>query len=247
MHLLFAVFMFLDFNWVPTDDNRQVALYQDNVQVGVFKVPERIYLALDSKGEFKESALPTPVPEKYLNLFPIKKILNYGIDLSELKGRPESYYHNGRAITKESALLLMGAQNIPDDSEFLRLTIIGPDAIRKMIRDDLLNDPVLKDFKSFTIVQDYPSSHWAVNGIGFELNGEVAIYVQSPDGTVLHKQNDYTDGAVGLAAALRKVDPNYRKGGDPDLRGTLEGSLLVFVIVITLVLAVFFFNRSERQ
>jgi hypothetical protein len=247
MNLLFAVFMFLDFSWVPTDDARQVALYQDNLQVGVFKVPERVYLEIDSKGEFKESTLPTPVPQKYLDLFPTKKILNYGIDLSELKGKPESYYHNGRAITKESALSLMGTQDIPDDSEFLRLTVIGPDAIRKRVRDDLFNDPALSDFKSFTVVQDYPPSHWAVADIGFELTGEVAIYVQSPDGTVLHKQNDYKDGAVGLAAALRKVDPNYRRGGDPDLRGTLEGSLLVFVIVITLVLAVFFFRRSDEQ
>jgi hypothetical protein len=245
MNLLFAVIMFLDFSWVPTDDSRQVALYKDSVQVGVYKVPERVYLEMDSKGNFKESTLPTPIPEKYLDLFPIKKMANYGIELSEMKGRPESYYHNGRSITKESALLLMGTQGIPDDSQFIRITVIGSDAIRKKVRDDLYNDPALSDFRSFTVVQDYPKDHWAVNGVGFEANSEIAIYVQSPDGTVVHRQNDYTDGAVGLATALRKVDPNYRKGGDPDLRATLEGSLLVVVIVVTLGLAVFFFRRSD--
>lgn len=246
MNLLFAVFMFLDFSWVPTDDPRQVALYHNSVQVGVYKVPERVYLEMDAKGDFKQSTLPTPIPDKYLDLFPIKKIANYGIDLSEMRGRPESYYHNGRSITKESALLLMGTQGIPDDSEFIRITVIGPDSIRKRVRDDLYNDPALSDFRAITVVQDYPKDHWAVNGVGFELTTEVAIYVQSPDGTVIHRQDDYADGAIGLATALRKVDSNRRKGGDPDLRATLEGSLLVVVIVVTLGLAIFFFRRSDE-
>jgi len=246
MSLLFAVFMISGWDWVPTDDPRQVALYSNSVQVGVYKVPERVYLSLDASGDFKESELPTPVPNSYLELFPIKKIANYGIDLSEMKGRPESYYHNGRSITKESALLLMGTQGIPDDSDFIRVTVIGSEAIRKKVRDDLQNDPALLDFRFITVVQDYPKDHWAVSNIGYEVNGDIAIYVQSPDGTVVHRQNDYTDGAVGLATALRKVDSSYRKGGDPDLRGTLQGSLLVFVIVVTLVLAVFFFRRSDE-
>lgn len=240
---LFAYFIF---SWVPTDDLRQVALYQDTVQVGVYKIPERIYLEITPTGDFKTSELPTPIPEKYLDLFPIKKIANYGIDLSEMKGRPESYYHNGRAITKESALLLMGNTGIPDDSQFLRLTVIGPDEIRKQIREDLLNSPELKDFRSITVVQDYPANHWSVTGVGFELTGEVAIYVQSPDGTVLHKQNDYKDGAPGLAAALRKVDPSHRRGGDPDLRETFNGALLVFIGIVTLCLAAYFFRRQEQ-
>lgn len=238
--------MVFEFTWVPTDDTKQVALYKDSAQVGVYKIPERLYLELNGKGDFVESTVPTPVPDKYLELFPINKIANYGIDLSEMKGRAESYYHNGRAITKESALLLMGTQGIVDDSEFLRITVIGSDAIRKRVRDDLYNDPALKDFRGITVVQDYPANHWAVNEVGFEIIGEVSIYVQTPDGVVVHRQNDYKDGAPGLAAALRKVDPNYRRGGDPDLRGTLEGSLLVVIVVVTLGLAIFFFRRSDN-
>lgn len=251
MFILFIAFFCFDFapdknlNWRPTDTPEQVALYQGDTQIGIFKVPEREYLNLNKNGDFEPSQLPFPIPEKYLELFPIKKILNYGIDLSEMKGRPESYYHNGRAITKESALHLMGATGIPDDSALLRLTVIGGDSIRKQIKDDLFNDPNLKEFRQIVLLQDYPVSHWAVTGVGFDTTGEVAIYVQSPDGTVIHKQTDYRDGPAGLAAALRKADPNYRRGGDPDLRDNLNGSLLVFIGIVTICIAAYFFRRID--
>jgi hypothetical protein len=65
-------------------------------------------------------------------------------------------------------------------------------------------------------VQDYAPGNWAVKD-GFFTEGKPTIYLQAPNGKVLHRQDDYSDGAAGLATALRKADPNYSplKTGTP--------------------------------
>lgn len=108
---------------------------------------------------------------------------------------------------------------IPDDTARLRLTVIGgTEADRKHITDDLAGAPALAYWHDQLVIQSYPADEWAVARYGFATAGQPTIYVQAPDGTVLHHQDDYTDGAPGLAEAMRRADPNYRPDRDPDRR-----------------------------
>jgi hypothetical protein len=53
---------------------------------------------------------------------------------------------------------------------------------------------------------------------------------------VLHRQDDYSDGAAGLATALRKADPNYSPAEDRDARKNLR--IPVFSAYVPLALLV---------
>ena len=57
---------------------------------------------------------------------------------------------------------------------------------------------------------------------GFVTTGKPTIYVQAPDGKVLHRQDDYQGGAPELAEAIRRIDPNYDPKKDFDLRKLLR-------------------------
>jgi len=70
-------------------------------------------------------------------------------------------------------------------------------------------------------MQSYLPDHWAVARSGFKVDGQPTIYLQAPDGTVLHRQDDYHDGPEALAQALRRTDPHYDPRKDPDLRQRL--------------------------
>jgi len=107
----------------------------------------------------------------------------------------------------------------PDDSQWLRLTIIGSAADRQTVLDDLQSHPALAELRGRLAVQAYDPEHWAVAASGFVRTGKPIIYVQAPDGRVLHRQDAYR-GPERLAAALRRADPDYHAERDPDLDQT---------------------------
>jgi hypothetical protein len=122
---------------------------------------------------------------------------------------------------------------LADDSGKLRLTVIGPEGDRRQVLDDLKGP--LSDLAGQCLVQDYPPEHWAVAQAGFYTAGKPTIYVQAPDGTVLHRQDDYADGPEGLRQAfqrVRKPDPNYRPDRDRDLRRPIDGLLSQLIDVL---------------
>lgn len=169
---------------------------------------------------------PASRPEGQLPVVEQDGIQNFGIDRSGLNGSAERITLDGRAITPSEAAQILQAGSLADDSGKLRLTVIGAEADRRRVLDDLKGP--LADIAAQCLVQDYPPDHWAVARTGFYTAGKPTIYVQTPDGTVLHRQDDYTDGAEGLRLAferLRKPDPDYRPDKDPDLRRPLGGLL----------------------
>lgn len=121
--------------------------------------------------------------------------------------------HGTRELSKAQAREAI-QNGVPDDRHKLRLTVIGTEVERKRVLADLA------PWQDKLLVQAYEPTHWAVRDAGFSTKGSPTIYVQGPDGTVLHRQDDYNDGAAGLATAIRKADPNYRPEKDPDLRKT---------------------------
>jgi len=165
-------------------------------------------------------------PEGQLPVVEQDGVQNFGIDRSGLNGSAERITLDGREITRSEAAQILQAGSLHDDSGKLRLTVIGTEADRRRVLDDLKSR--LADIASQCLVQDYSPDHWAVARAGFYTAGKPTIYVQAPDGKVLHRQDDYTDGAEGLRLAfeqLRKPDPDYRPDKDPDLRRPVRGLL----------------------
>lgn len=138
-----------------------------------------------------------------------------GVEADKIEGGPR-YLRRGREISRPDALKLVEGKQLPDDGGKNHLTVIGPEAERKRVLDDLDAAPELAGLKARLKVQAYPPDHWAVSK-GHVTSGRPTIYVQAPDRSVLHRQDDY-DGPGPLAEAIRKADPDYRPEADPDLR-----------------------------
>lgn len=198
-------------------DLGRVYLFRGQVQVGGYDIAEGYYRAYDvGTGVWGEPQMEPPVelPARVKE----KRMQSTGVDASRIS-RTERYSINGMPVTKELAQQILGDEKrIPNDANSLRLTVIGPDAERRRVRDDLEKSPLLSAHQGKLAVQDYPPDHWAVAQAGFFTGGKPTIYLQTPDGKVLHRQDDYDDGAEGLAAALRRANPNYDFKKDPDLR-----------------------------
>lgn len=142
---------------------------------------------------------------------------NFGVDQTKLGGL-EAYKINGKPVTKAQAEKAIQGGQVPDDAHKLRLTVIGQESERKQVLADLAASPALVPFKDKLLVQAYAPDHWAVAQAGFVTTGKPTVYLQAPDGKVLHRQDDYQDGADGLAKALRKADPDYKPDKDQDKR-----------------------------
>jgi hypothetical protein len=136
---------------------------------------------------------------------------NYGVNTEKLS-KEECYCVNGKKVTDGPL-----APAVPDDSGKLHLTIIGNEAERRRVLEDLATAPELAEFRDRFHVQDYPADHWAVCLCGFCCHGHPTIYLQLPAGKVLHRQDDY-DGPATLAKALRRAASDYDANKDPDLR-----------------------------
>jgi hypothetical protein len=169
--------------------------------------------------------------------------LNFGLELARLSPTSE-HFLNGKGVSKEELLKAIGEPQLPDDSKWLCLTIIGPDASRKQVLNDLQSSPALAPWKDKVKVQDYPPDHWAVKDVGFVTTGNPTIYCQAPDGKVLHRQDDYR-GPEALAEALRKADAAYQPKKDPDLNKPWSGVPPV-VWVAGAILLILFLKGEQK-
>lgn len=144
-------------------------------------------------------------------------VRNFGVDMSKLGGKDKPKYHlNGNPVSREAAVDAI-ENGIPDDSGKLRLTAIGGKSETEQVAKDITG-PEFADLKDRLVFKAYEPSHWAVAQSGFVTTGKPTIYLQAPDGKVIHRQDDYADGAPGLVKAIRKADPNYKPEKDRDLR-----------------------------
>lgn len=138
---------------------------------------------------------------------------NFGLDRKKIDGRTK-YRFGDQEISRQEAMRLI-EEGIPDDANKLRVTVIGPDADRKRVVADL-DGPAFAQLKSLYTVQSYDPSNPMIQGLGFVTSGRPTVYVQKPDGTVMHRQDEY-DGPAKLITAIRRADPNYNPANDPDL------------------------------
>lgn len=234
--------------WTQLKDKTQVALIINGRQVGNYHTDLNEYHPYDPDTDsFKpgNNPPPYPVPASYLPRKP--EVVNFGVNRSQI-GK-DRYLINGINATEEEALNALTEKNLPNDKHFLRLTIIGPEELRKQVRHDLEHNPLLATLAEKYLVQDYAPDNWAVKD-GFYTQGSPTIYLQTPGGKVLHRQDDYKDGAVGLATALRKADPNYSPAEDVDRRRGISiprFSEYVPVVLLFVMALVLFLVPSKKK
>jgi hypothetical protein len=218
-------------------------LYLDGFQVGWYSCPKHAYRSWNGT-EFgepttspinpppcdccpsckcKNSCHCTPTskcdPDCTCGEEPVEKVTqNFGLDLDQLDkdSGKETYKINGKEVSKARAIEAIEGGTLPDDSNKLRLTVIGPDAERQAVVNDLKSSPLLSSVRDTCLVQDYAPDAPMLQSCGFVTTGHPTIYLEKPDGTVLHRQDDYAGGAEALATAVRKADPNYHPDTDPN-------------------------------
>lgn len=193
------------------NDSDWLYLFRGDEQIGAYSLKDRYYrsynASVDQWGP-KESDPPLSLPVQYQQR-QIEAVPNYGVETEKL-GNGERYWVN-------KARQFFG-DTLPDDKNRIRLTIAGgTDDERKKVLADLASSPQLAPYRDGLLVQAYEADNWALRP-GFVTSGHPTIYLQAPDGKVLHRQDDYSDGATGLATAIRKANPQYDAKKDQDLR-----------------------------
>lgn len=143
------------------------------------------------------------------------EVLNFGIDPSFLN-RTEPLNTNPEEVRKIE-------QRLIDDSKKLRFTVIGKPEDRKRVIEDFNK----LNYKDEFLVKEYSPEDWEVSRFGFVTTGSPTIYIQQPDGKVLHRQDDYKglDDLKVVFSKIRVKDPNYDPSKDPDLRKGFGGDL----------------------
>jgi hypothetical protein len=199
------------YEWQPFRDGdpTQIKLMYAGEQVGIYRFADDAYFPLDPRTRRfgPQCAPPIEPPNR----------TNYGVAPDRIRAG-EHYRHAGAEIDREQARGLVGGDGdrIPDVSKKWRVVVIGPE--RERVLRDFDGDPALAPWKDRVVVQGYEPTHYHVARTGYCTTGKPTIYVLQPDGTVLHRQDDYAGGAAALAEALRKADPDYKPKNDPDRR-----------------------------
>lgn len=207
-----------DYRWAPTDDADQVALYSGRYQVGVWRVREQRYYRYLGGERWGPDTPPVAPREQDVrrDREPAVADLPTGVLPDRLHGC-RKYLLNGQEVTRRVVIELLEQGRLADDSKHWRVTVIGTEAERAPVMADLSAHPALAPWRDKILAKGYPPGHWALRP-GFATGGKPTIYVQSPAGQVLHRQDDYEGGAETMAEALRRADPDYRPDRDPDRR-----------------------------
>lgn len=221
--LLLPALVVAGYEWRSfADDKDQIALWQDGRQLGNYRFSTREYFPRRAPGVWGEPCSPPyPPPSTVRAPSQIEPdgTLNFGLDLARLSGTGK-HLLNGKEVSKEELLQVIGHPRLTDDSQWLCLTIIGSDAERQQVLHDLQTNVLLAPWKDRIKIQAYEPDHWAVRDAGFVTTGHPTIYCQAADGKVLHRQDGYR-GPQALAEALRRADPAYQPQLDPDLNKTV--------------------------
>src|SRR5262245_11297860 len=160
------------------------------------------------RSHYYETEEKKPLPDGRGSSEEFPQWMTHGTDPEKL-APSEEYRVGGQLVSKDEAMQALRAGQLTDDSGKLRLTVIGNPEERKKALTGL---PA--DVKDHCLLKEYTPDNWAVKNAGFKTDGHPTVYVQAPDGKVLHRQDDPDN----LATAVRKADPNYDPSKDPDLR-----------------------------
>lgn len=201
------------------DSSYEHFLYLNSVKFGYWRSDKDQYFPYDAKANRWGSPCVPPVATPRPAVF-----RNFGVSTEKLSPL-EGYSANGKVVTRDQALALVTGpekkcKDFPNDTDRLRVTVIGPKAETDKVRADWEASPLLAHARDLCVFQAYdpsaPHEGWALR-CGFLHDGQpVTVYVQLPSGRVRSHTKGYP-GAALLAEAVRKADPNYHSDKDPDL------------------------------
>ena len=202
--------------------------------------------AKDQADAPKPKPAPAPVAGQSLPDWQTK-----GVDQSKLarEERVTASGANAQAFIDRFERVRGDHDGLDDDRNKPSLTIIGTEAEAEPILADLRPGGALAEFASETHIQRYERGHWAITQ-GHEQGGTPDIIVQTPDGTVVWRQQSYQGGAAVLREGLRRANPNYDAKRDP---GPGKGSasarastaVAVGIILLSLVILVYTLMGGE--
>src|SRR5262245_3913682 len=167
------------------EDPGRLYLFHGGEQVGAYDLDECYYRPYDARTATWGPAGEAPVPPRPMPAVPA----NHGVEAPRISQR-ETYRLNGQPVTRQQAAQALQRGAVPDDARRLRLTIIGTAAERDRVLRDLAQAPALAALAPTLVVQDYDPGDWTARDAGFVARGRPTIYLQLPDGTVLHRQDD---------------------------------------------------------
>lgn len=151
-------------------------------------------------------------------------------------GTGPSYRLGDRVVTAAVAREAI-EKGFDDDGRKLRVTIIGPEPQRRSARLAIERHPAFAAIREEIVLRDFAPDHWAMRA-GFVTSGMPTIYCQSPEGKVLHRQDDFAGGAEAVVAAIRRANEGYDPARDPDIRPrSFEGLFVVGAFLVGLGLA----------
>ncbi len=199
----------------------QVALLKNGVQVGAYSHSRDVYRPYFRDADRWGSACSPPVaPPVYRTVSAVEAVEDFGVSRDKI--HTDGYSVQGRRLTSDEAhkVLARGSTPLTDDSDKLRLTVIGTAAECGGVLNDLQSHPALAKLRDKVLVQSYRPGDWAVAGVKLQDGGHPDIVVQEPpdakgQARVLVRLHDYQQGPDGLATALRRSDPNYDPHLDP--------------------------------
>lgn len=186
------------------DDPTRVYLFVDGRQRGGYDWSADVWRDFDGQ--------TWGPPRHFRPSFTVPPTSNFGV-MREQLAEVERFSINGQVVT-ESPFASPDVW-VPDDSLLLRLTIIGAPPERDIVLADLRENRELAELCRDMLVQSYAPTDWAVAQAGFVTTGSPTIYLQTADGRVLHRQDEY-HGPERLAAALRRARPDYDPNKDPN-------------------------------
>lgn len=177
-------------------------LYEGDRLIGQYDLASHVYRPLVNR--VPQDPCEPPVPPPHAGRSLPDETTNYGV----LSGQVIPGYRSGGVQAGDGVL---------NDGSNVRLTIFAPLDRGGQIQSEIAALPEFQAVASRLTVQVIPPDHWAAR-CGFQTSpAHPTIYIQNPDGRVLHRQDDWT-GAPALFAALRRVRPDYQPTNDPDGR-----------------------------
>lgn len=145
---------------------------------------------------------------------------NFGVDWQKIEGHGATYA--GLPISNESAKRMI-ENEIPDHKQKFHLVVIGTEAERKGVIDQLaqLEPQIAGRVLPRSVKPGEFSLKDSATGQTVYKDGNPSVYFQAPDGKVLHRQ---ADGA-NVVDAIRKAVKHYDADKDPDMRKPQPGPL----------------------
>ncbi len=211
------------YRWVPCSGGEQVALYRGDEQAGVWVFAEGVYYSL-SGTKWTEEACPMPAPvgaaeKKRAAKPPVKQAQaeddgRFGVIGSQIS--ENRYSIKGREATRTEVLeALKTGGNLTDDSALMWVVVSGTEPERRPVMGDLASNPLLAQWQGKVKVKGFDPSHWAFKDAGFQA-GKPGVQIVGKGGESLWRQENYANGAAGLAAVLEWADRRGRPDYKPE-------------------------------